>query len=36
MKILSIALLFAAGTLVMGQWLDYPTPSIPRTGDGKR
>lgn len=35
MKILPIALLFAAGTFVMGQWLDYPTPSIPRTADGK-
>ncbi len=35
MKILPMALLFAARTLLMGQWLDYPTPSIPRTADGK-
>jgi hypothetical protein len=35
MKILPMALLLAAGTLATGQWLDYRTPSIPRTADGK-
>jgi hypothetical protein len=35
MKILRMALLIAAGTLAMGQWLDYRTPSIPRSADGK-
>jgi hypothetical protein len=30
-----LALLFAAGTSVYGQWVNYPTPGIPRTHDGK-
>src|SRR5579872_7000955 len=35
MRILPIAVLLLAGPFVMGQWLAYPTPAIPRTADGK-
>jgi hypothetical protein len=28
-------MLAAAPTAVHAQWLDYPTPSVPRTADGK-
>src|SRR5215467_9489916 len=35
-KIDKIALILAAfGTTVAAQWLNYPTPGIPRTPDGK-
>jgi hypothetical protein len=33
--IASFAVLFFASTSLSAQWLDYPTPGIPRTEDGK-
>ena len=34
-SILAFVMLLGAATPVAAQWLDYPTPDLPRTADGK-
>jgi len=33
--VLSVAIVAALSATAAGQWLDYPTPGVPRTADGK-
>jgi hypothetical protein len=33
--VLAAAIVLALGGMVQGRWLNYPTPAIPTTADGK-